>query len=700
MIDLSRVKEALASGDSEERRRATAALREVDAELCAEPLFGALGDADWRVRKEAVVVAAELAPSPFILRVLVQALGPSDNVGLRNAAVEALGAYGADTVDAIAEVLQNLDADGRKLAAEALARSAHPSGLLVLRELLQDQDENVRIAAVEAVSEVGKTGAPEAVAQLEACLSSDDSFVRLAALDGLETLGVPVSFHRIQELRSDPLLGNAVLLAAGRSGDRRAARLLVEALPRARGGAEIRLLKAIVELARSGPALVRALKEAAAGLDEATSSRILALTMEGADADVRATALLVLGALSARGAVGAAVKALDDDALVGPAEEALDWIGEGAVGLLLERAESAEPSARALCIEVAARLADASLAAPVRAEALSLLNDTAPEVVRGALGALALVGDGDSLGKVAACLELQGKGPLRRAAESSFAVLAARFPDAARAFAARAAPGESTGHAVAVVIRVVGPPVRGSLAADVDFLSALLTSSSPSVRRAAIEALGAVGGSLAVEPIAYALADEEPAVRASAVRALGRVRSPTGELPGLPQLFALVERASDQSLMVAALSALGESGDARALPILRPLVRSGDPMAAVAAVEAVAGFPELKRVEALIDGLAHPAGEVVKAALRALGETRDVRAVLHLGACLDHPAWDVRRLAADLLGRRGASAAGPLRARLSVEEDPLVREAIGRALEQSSGLKRSISPTRGSYHPR
>jgi HEAT repeat protein len=120
----------------------------------------------------------------------------------------------------------------------------------------------------------------------------------------------------------------------------------------------------------------------------------------------------------------------------------------------------------------------------------------------------------------------------------------------------------------------------------------------------------------------------------------------------------------------------------------------------VAAVEALGAFPEMRRVEALIEGLSHAASEVVKAALLSLGESSDPRVLLHLGACLDHEAWDVRRLVADLLARYGAPAAGPLRARLAVEEDPLVREAIGRALERVAGVRKSMPPTRGSYWPR
>jgi hypothetical protein len=336
----------------------------------------------------------------------------------------------------------------------------------------------------------------------------------------------------------------------------------------------------------------------------------------------------------------------------------------------------------------------------VRAEALSALGDPTAEVVRAALGALTVVGDASCLEPVARLLAGEVTPAVRRAAETSLAMLGARFSDAARELARRAAPDSREAHAASVLIRVVGPPVRGSFDADVEFLAAAMSSAAPAVRRAALSALGAVGGTLAVEPIALALTDEEPEVRLAAVRALGRLRSAEGEALGVSQLVALAERANDDDLRSFALLALGETGDARALPILRPFVRSGDPKAAVAAIEALGAFPEARRIEALIDGLSHPASEVVKAAVRALGESSDGRVLSHLAVSLDHDAWDVRRLAADMLARHGDPAAGPLRARLAVEEDPLVREAIGRALESMVGVHRSPVPTRGSYLPR
>ena len=82
----------LRSDDPEERRRATARLEEESRGLNVDLLLKALGDADWRVRKEAVAVACRAAPSSEVLRGLIESIHPGSNVGLRNAAVEAISA--------------------------------------------------------------------------------------------------------------------------------------------------------------------------------------------------------------------------------------------------------------------------------------------------------------------------------------------------------------------------------------------------------------------------------------------------------------------------------------------------------------------------------------------------------------------------------------------------------------------------------
>jgi HEAT repeat protein len=175
----------------------------------------------------------------------------------------------------------------------------------------------------------------------------------------------------------------------------------------------------------------------------------------------------------------------------------------------------------------------------------------------------------------------------------------------------------------------------------------------------------------------FALTDEESQVRRAAVRALGHASEPAA----IERLIDIIRVSDDMDLVVTAIRALGESDNPRALNVLRPVARGGAPIAAVAAVEAIARIQDSRRVEALIDSLSHSDVEVVKAALQMLANESDLRASTHLGACLDHEAWDVRRLAADLLGKIGGDVASRfLLSKLAVETEPLVREALLRAL--------------------
>jgi HEAT repeat protein len=691
---------ALDSTDPEERRRAVARLAFEDADASVDLILRALGDPDWRVRKEAVRVAVAAAPAPRLLTALVEALGPGDNVGLRNAAVEAIAGFGVDAVEALAGAVTSLDADGKKLAAEALARTGQPAALLELRPLLRESDPNVRVAALEAVAGVGAAGAKEAVSLLTSCLSDPDPFLRLAALDGLNELGAVLPLDRILTLAQEPILERAALVAAGQCGDERAADFVVGALDRVRGGTLKQALSAVVQLARHTQAALSGIRRAAQKLSPEARARIVGLAGQLDDIQLAGTALVAAGALCFEEVAGVAARALANERLLAPADEALDLLGPTAVPALVEYARHAESEARAACFELLARLADSERAGVARGEILAALGDESPEVVRSALGALAALGEASCFTPVAQCLDPERPQLVRKAAENAICSLALQFPAAARHLARSAPVSGVQAHAAALVIATLGSPVRDSVEADVEFLSAALSNGLAPLRRAAVEALAQVGSTLGVDAVAFALTDEEPEVRLGAVRALGRLRAPDGAVVGLSHLMALVERPSDPEMFAAGLEALGEAGDPRALPILRPIVRSGEPVAAVAAIEALASFPGGRRVEALIDGLSHSDTEVVKAAMRALAEASDARVLVHLGACLDHEGWDVRRLAADLLSKAGDPAIGLLRSRLRIEDNPLVKDAIGRALEQMAGVRQTPPPARGSWRPR
>lgn len=703
------LEEAFASEDPESRRRAVEYLRDSlsvarseggELEASASYLLRGLGDEDWRVRKQSIEVVRALAPSPELLAGLVEALAPGDNVGLRNAAVEAFGAYGEAAVSALQRALPGLDADGKKLAAEALARTALPSALDALRPLLLDGDPNVRAAALEAIATVGSTATSEAVDILTAFLKRPDeeAFVKLSALDGINRLGSPLPFRTIEPLLADPVLQRSAVAAAGRSAHPEALPALLAAFESARGGGVASVLAALVEYTRAfaqNPLLVRAEAPTAE-----VRERLLALaTSRNDDISSRKAALIVAGALGIERIAPIAAEALSEPRLLAEADESLSLLGSRAVPALLERAESADAEARAACIEIVTGLSDLKAAPAAVAKIRTWIAAGPTVVVRAGLGAITVLGDETCFDTVSAWL---GNDETASAAETALAALAQRYPSAAQRKARTARADGAEAHAAAVIQTALAAPIRDSVADDVAYLSLLLSNSSRNVRRAALAGLGHVGSELGVHAAAFALTDEEPEVRFAAVLALSRLRTADGVLSGLGKLLELVEKSTDTELVASALGALADAGDPRVLTVLRPLVRNAPPVVAVAAVEALARVPDPRRVEALIEGLSNRESEVVKASMLALGDSIDPRVLAHCGACLDHEAWDVRRLSADMLGRAGGEAAlGLLRARLANEEDSLVRDAISRALELGSGMRHTPLPPRaGSLRPR
>jgi len=713
---MSRAREleaGFASDDPESRRRAVEFLRDtlrdphtdepaLEGDAPTRYLLRALGDSDWRVRKQAIEVARWLAPSPELLSGLCQALEPGDNVGLRNAAVEALGAFSESAVHALSEKVASFDADGKKLAAEALARTLLPSALDALRPLLTDQDPNVRAAALDAIATVGGAAAAEAFEILAGFLKrpAEVAFVRLSALDGINRLGSLLPWSTIEGMLQDPVLERSAFAAAGRSAHPEALPALLAALSRARGGGVSVVLAALVDYARTAaqnPLLVRAAPPA-----PAVVTRLLELaTARNEDLASRKAALIVAGSLGIDQIASIAAEALSDVRLLAEADESLSLLGPRAVPALLGRAATADPDTCAACIEIVTGLADASAAPQAVARILTWMAVGPPVVVRAGLGALTLLGDAGCFATVSAWLVNE---EAQSAAETALAALAQRYPDAARSLARSARAEGAEAHAAAVIQTVLPAPIRDTVADDVAYLSLLLSNSAKAVRRAALAGLGNAGSELGTHAAAFALTDEEPDVRYAAVLALSRLRSADGVLSGLGKLLELVEKSDDEELIAAALGALAEAGDARVLTVLRPLVRNASPMVAVAAIEALARVPDPRRVEALIEGLSHIESEVVKASMLALGDTIEPRVLAHFGACLDHDAWDVRRLSADMLGRVGGdSAVALLRARLATEDNPLVQEAITRALEASvsKGVRHTPLPHRaGSLRPR
>lgn len=679
---------ALSAEDPEERRRAVARIAELAPASRLAPLLAALGDTDWRVRKEAIGQCAEFGPDAQLLTALADVFEPGDNVGLRNAAVEALGAFGSAAVEVLASRLGRLDADGKKLAIEALGRSGDASALEVLAPFVADADPNVRVAALEALGVVGAARLETARELLVSRIDTGAPLETFAALESLAALGVGLPFARVEPWLGDALLGRVALSLAAQSGDPKASRPLVAALQSSRDPEAVCVLADYV--AASETARRAALAELAATGTAAEAALLSWLAPRDGDVECVRAALSVVGALGINESAALAVGWLGDARCYAEADNALFLLGTGAISALLDGAAAAEAETAAACLDLMGRLPAEQVSPEARRRLTLALSSSSADVVRAALGALTRVGDAACISALSSLLQ---DASLVSRVEPALIAISQRHPMQARGFVQLSNVAGASAHASALVISALAQQggVTGFDSGELTaFLTRLLMSSSHEQRRAALLALGQLGAGDALDAIKFALADEEPAVRVEAVRTLGRLDAAVG----VPALLEVASEGRDVALLLAALRALGESSDGRAWGVLGPLVRSSDPRVAVAAVEALSRHTDARRLSSLFDGLHHAEPEVVKAAMSAIAAEPDPRVIVHLGACLDHSAWDVRRLAADLLGQAPSEAsAALLRARLAVEHDPMVKDALVRALE-GSGQRRSRPPRR------
>jgi HEAT repeat protein len=668
--------------DPESRRVATQQIARVRSPLAIALLVRALGDQDWRVRKEGAKVASGVEPRDEVVAALVAALSEKENIGLRNAAVEALVDIGVDSVLPAARALEELDPDGRKLAVEVLGGIPDVRGTHSLANALSDPDPNVRVAAAEALGSAavaGEAARTHAVEALTQALTSEGTLVKLAALAALARLEAKVPWKTLKPFVNDPVLRRYVIAAAGRSREEAALLALANAVTDTSLAVARDAVVALVDFVTGEPSSERFTNLARERIlaSPLAQERIRTLGQDG-ETRVRGAALVALGLLRVRSDVPMLVQALEDEEISPRAELALRLFGKDAIQPLLEAGRVSIPPVRAATISLVPLLSDSP--GPFALNALrEATRDPNPEIAAAAIAAMAFAGGAEDLEKLAP-YATSSDPRIAGTACSALDALAARHVAGARALLSRI---DATGGSAVVGCVLIGAMAErasssaGAAAAeptDIAFLRAALDHDDVRVRRAAVDALACIGDPGASDAVAFALADEKEEVVLAAIRALGRIGR-------AEPLLMLLRTTKDAGVVASALLALSEASPDDALKTARPLVLLSDPILACAAVEAIGQLREARRNDGLFLALEHPEPEVVKAALVEISRDADERALEKIGQSLGHESLEVRRLAARLLGADGSVLAHTrLRASLEQESDPFVREAIAEAL--------------------
>ncbi len=666
---------ALYDDDVEVRREAVMAIGSSRAEGLGPQLLVALGDSEWRVRKEAALVAREHAVRLGILPDLVEAICQGENVGLRNAALEVLEELGPEAADVLLEALPKVPDHNRRFVIEALACGGDERVVATLAEAVDGSDSMVAVAAMEALAAIGGTHVDSV---LRSQLKSSDSFRRMAALDGLNRIGAVVAWEELSPLLTDRLVRRVALGAMGRCGRREAVAPLVQALSERSAHVLSTAVVALAQLTAGPDDAAREVVAQVAGLDEGVLGRLRAVLHEGV-LEARRAAAQILSLAQDRAALPGVVALTSYESLPLATLNALRTWGPDALRGLIELAESPSAISCGRALELASELAtDPSIADPVLIGELRRVLRTAishgePGVVRAAVRCMEHWGE--AYDAVALVRAAQADGPeVAQACGLALVELARRARPAVEQAVYGIELDGPAGAPLATLVAELGGPNAFSR------LQAGLSSQDADTRKAVVTGLAKLGGAKAAELVAFCLADESVDVQMTAARALGKLRDEAGRPVGIDSLF-LALHSESPGVQAATVRALGDAGDERAIEPLRSLARTGGQGVVPAAIEALRRLGDSALDELLVEALSSDDEEVVKQALVAIFEGRARDALEHLNTGLKHPAWDVRQLAADLLGELGDKrAVASLRAQLEVEQDELVAGTITGAL--------------------
>ena len=605
-----------------------------------EQLVAGLDTSSWAVRRAVVGALARLGtPAVEPLREVLS--HRRDSEARLAAAVEALVASSGDVEGALEPLAEDPNPAIVCDIAQVLGRRRSRRSVPILARLTVHADDNVAVAAIEAL---GRVGGGAAVDALLAALGSGNFFRIFPAIDVLGRCGDPIVVPALLGLLPDPFYALEATRALGRTGQEAAQlRRGNDALVRAAAVALVDIHEAQVQ--RFGGA--RAVQATLRGDgDSALLGRRLAGAITGADSAEKAALSRLLGWVGGQDAAAGLVKLLDgpDPTVARAAATALAELGSDADAQILQALRDGDSARRRVllplvgrrtasvpdimvCLEdrdpgVRALAADtlSRIGAPVAVPALfERLVDEDPRVVQAAVGAIQSLGSTDT-----EALALQAaRSPDARLRRSALRIIAyfgysrgldvllqaMRDPDERlRDAAIYGLPYIEDPRAVDALLQAAAHESERTRAAAMRALGqtekeARITSTllgglndrDPWVRYYACQALGKLNEEAAADAIVALADDDAGQVRVAVVDALAHMHT-EGAMTALRRAAS----SSDADVRRAALLGLGVARRPDALPVLLEAVGSEDAATRLVALSAVAEYDIQETLPALL----------------------------------------------------------------------------------------------------
>jgi HEAT repeat protein len=643
----------------------------------ALPLLAeALGDGSWRVRK-AALEAVVVLPGTDKLDLLLKGIRDEESAGRRNTCTEALIRLGEEAIPLIPTLLDDPDPDIRKFGVDILGNIQDVRVYAPLLEALDDGEDNVAAAAAEYL---GKKRHRDAVSALVARMEGGAFWVRYSCLQALGEIGDPAAGPAVLAMVGEGDLRKVSLEALGRMGVPEAEPIILEALFSGEQGmrktailAAARLNRLLGERGGDAKSLREGIRKRA---DDEFVSRMKELLRHG-DEKLRAGAMFVLGAAAGKNAVEPLLAILpgigeDEQAAVA---EILQQLPDEDLPALFSSLRDEHPEVRKwtamilgrrLCREAVPRL-------------VGTLEDENGHVRGEAAKALGAIGDQMAIAPLIALMS-DPFPDVRQTAVESLVLLGESHEELRQLVLNFLEPRlESPDQdLVASALRIAARLGGEKVMARLEFC---LKDERSQVRRAAVEALGAIDSPQAVEILRLALTDEDTMVRREAVQMMGNRKS-TEILPflipmlsdedlwvrvravqavagvDLPEahglLMDVVEREGPGPVKLASIRALGQAGVLSSRPVLLSLVAGSDRESRMAAIEALGSMEGDESVDTLISCLSDEDWGLRSAAVKSLrGFIGTARVRTALAAVADEdPDPMVRRMATDFLEKK------------------------------------------------
>lgn len=661
------IEQALHSADPDVRRHAVHTLSLRPAGTPLAQILNALGDIDWRVRREAISLAAASGQKDQLIDALLVRVLETNNIGLRNASIEVLGLIGQGAVAKFVVACEAANAGARKFLIEAMGKTRDPQMVDHLQALLRGSNTNAAAAAVEALVCIGGARSERL---LEEQLAAPDLFLRISIVEGLTRLGTKVPWKDLGPAVEDAIVRRISAELLGRTGDPQALEFLLELATDASPQTSAASIRAIGQLVSEAEMHRAALVDRLSASNEPFRHALYEGLLHGDTATRRAAAYLSV-LCKDESSLEAVLQAIADDVACPDTVASLRQWGACLVEpLLLQR--RAESRVWALALGLASELSYShgdEVALGTRDRVRSLIErdliEGSDTVRAAAAESLRWWRDPRDCLALVECLNSQSH-LVRAAATSSLEVLAKRVPDAVEAALERADFEGPGGADIAVVLSRLGS--EGAI----EVLKRGLHSGDPRTRRAAVQALAMADATDVAQLIGYAVADEDVDVQIAAVRTLGQMRTQEANAP----LRTALDSPFPPIRAEAAL-ALGRRDAGVAIPQIRALLQDEEPVVVAAALDALAWLGDSEVATAVHAALSQADDEVFQAGLRAACTlpTRDAESLLGRG--LSHSGWHVRMLAIKLLLELGTDRSrGLLTEALANETDAMVRHAI------------------------